>query len=264
MDVRSGRMEGGGLRESCFAEAPAMRGHEGCQTREGRDRRNQDRGAMSRVTSSESAIESVSRPFNLRRPRPSCLSLPPSSRASFRCMRRRRRRRRRRPRFGPPTHAHSPPKQTEGRQAGRLAGRLAEKPSVVRHGKSGRDVSFGRTSERSIHPSPPRPLHRHLPPPSLRPSPRLPSSSFFDGAMHCHLALGGPTTETSSKKMRQGAFLSSALGIGIPSSDTCSKSYSDMKFGGNAWRGAVRHYFRAFQRPNGLNGPGAQRGLRRQ
>ena len=55
MDVLSGRMEGGGLRESCSAEAPAMRGHEGCQEggREGRDRRNQDRGAMS----SESDLE---------------------------------------------------------------------------------------------------------------------------------------------------------------------------------------------------------------
>ena len=41
MDVLSGRMEGGGLRESCFAEAPAMPGHEGCQ--EGGERQEKPR-----------------------------------------------------------------------------------------------------------------------------------------------------------------------------------------------------------------------------
>ena len=145
---------------------------------------------VSRMTSSESAIESVSRPFNLRRPRPSCLSLPPSSRASFRCMRRRRRRR---PRFGPPTHARSPPKQTAGGQADRRAGR----PLSDMERAAGMFGPSERANERSIH------RHRgHCTVTSL--SHLRPSAPFLLLRWCGALSLGSPTTDTSSKKMRQG------------------------------------------------------------
>ena len=68
MDVLSGRVEGGGLRESCSAEAPAMRDREGCQEGgwgETGETKIEER-CRARVTSSESAIESVSRPFRER------------------------------------------------------------------------------------------------------------------------------------------------------------------------------------------------------
>ena len=72
MDVLSGRVEGGGLRESCFAEAPATRGHEArvAKREGGRGETGEtkiEERCRARVTSSESAIESVSRPFKGRR-----------------------------------------------------------------------------------------------------------------------------------------------------------------------------------------------------
>ena len=163
--------------------------------------------AMSGMTSSETAIESVSRPFSLRPRRPPvvclALSLGPAIFASFFSL-----------------HAAvafwSSYASTLATQADfGLAGALAGSPLSDMERAAGRGVSSGgRANERtrdpsiqaSIPPSPPRPLLRPASSPRLRraslSTPFRPSSSFFRwcGA----LSLGSAMTKMSSKKkMRQ-------------------------------------------------------------